>query len=293
MVYLESFRLPGEHREDSFRLSFPPELEQSCYNLNSAYPFGVFPRIGLEELEFEPITVICGSNGSGKSTLLNIIAERLGVKRHSPFNKTPLTEKFAGLCSHTLSPFGERGKEKWEIITSDDVFDFLLDVRRINSGISRKREELFYEHYSTRKGGVGTLSSLEELEEFKRRIEAQRSTRTEYTSARLNGAELNTASNGESAYSYFVNRIKEGALYLIDEPENSLSPALRLEFLRFIEDSARFYGCQFIIGTHCPFIISAKGAAIYDLDARPAGRTRYENVSAVRVYSDFFANRNR
>ena len=54
-------------------------------------------------------------------------------------------------------------------------------------------------------------------------------------------------SNGESAFIYFADKIKENALYLLDEPENSLSPEKQKELLRFIEDSARFYGCQFVV----------------------------------------------
>ena len=36
-------------------------------------------------------------------------------------------------------------------------------------------------------------------------------------------------SNGESALAYFVELIKDGALYLLDEPENSLSPQNQLQ----------------------------------------------------------------
>lgn len=78
-------------------------------------------------------------------------------------------------------------------------------------------------------------------------------------------------SNGESAILYFEEKIKENALYLLDEPENSLSPERQLELLRFIEDSSRFYGCRFVIATHSPFLLSMKGAKIYDLDEEPLG----------------------
>ena len=47
-------------------------------------------------------------------------------------------------------------------------------------------------------------------------------------------------SNGESAMKYFVDHISENALYLLDEPENSLSIALQQELCKYIEDSARF-----------------------------------------------------
>ena len=32
------------------------------------------------------------------------------------------------------------------IITSDDVFDFMLNLRSINEGINQKREDLFEEY---------------------------------------------------------------------------------------------------------------------------------------------------
>ena len=83
---------------------------------------------------------------------------------------------------------------------------------------------------------------------------------------------VRTYSNGESAYKYFVEQVEEDGLYLLDEPENSLSPKRQLELKQYIEDSARFFNCQFILSTHSPFLLSMRGAKIYDLDADPRGR---------------------
>ena len=77
---------------------------------------------------------------------------------------------------------------------------------------------------------------------------------------------MRTYSNGESAFRYFTNKITENGLYLLDEPENSLSPALQQELVQFLSDSARFFGCQFVISTHSPFLLAMRGAKIYDLD---------------------------
>lgn len=74
-------------------------------------------------------------------------------------------------------------------------------------------------------------------------------------------------SNGESAYKYFLEKIEEGGLYILDEPENSLSPKRQLKLVKFIEESARYFDCQFIISTHSPFLLAIQGAKIYDLDA--------------------------
>ena len=74
----------------------------------------------------------------------------------------------------------------------------------------------------------------------------------------------------------------------MDEPENSLSPERQQELLRYLEDSARFFGCQFIIATHSPFLLSMKGAKIYDMDEDPADVKKWTQLSNVRAYYDFF-----
>ena len=95
-------------------------------------------------------------------------------------------------------------------------------------------------------------------------------------------------SNGESAFLYFTQRIEEDGLYLLDEPENSLSPTRQQELCQFLEDSARFFHCQFVIATHSPFLLSMQGAKVYDLDADPVTVRRWTELPAVRAYYDFF-----
>ena len=63
---------------------------------------------------------------------------------------------------------------------------------------------------------------------------------------------------------------------------------LQKELAAFVYDSARFFGTQFIISTHSPFLLAMKGAKIYDLDAYPASVCRWTELEAVRTYYDFF-----
>lgn len=74
-------------------------------------------------------------------------------------------------------------------------------------------------------------------------------------------------SNGETAIDYFLTNINEPGLYLLDEPENSLSASYQRELSQYLFDSARFFGAQLIIATHSPFILSIPGAKIYNLDS--------------------------
>ena len=58
--------------------------------------------------------------------------------------------------------------------------------------------------------------------------------------------------------------------------------------MQFIEESVRFYDCQFIIATHSPFLLSLRDALIYDLDSHPVKTKKWTELSGVRAYYDFF-----
>jgi predicted ATPase len=286
MQYLDRFVLASADDEVDFILSpHNHKLNMSCYS-DHPYPFQIFPQKGLERIDFEPITVFYGGNGSGKSTLLNAIAQKLHLQREAPFNDTPFYEVYVDMCRYELDPGVRKIPAESRIITSDEVFDFLLNIRVLNQGLERSREELFEEYYTTRKNQF-TLRSLKDYEELKRNNEANRSTKSQYTAKRMPGSVCGK-SNGESGYLYFTEKVRENALYLLDEPENSLSAELQMKLAQFLEDSARFYGCQFVISTHSPFLLAMKGARIYDLDSVPVKIRKWTELDAVRIYHDFF-----
>lgn len=58
------------------------------------------------------------------------------------------------------------------------------------------------------------------------------------------GGNVREMSNGESALFYFKQRLEEDALYLLDEPENSLSAERQLELAAYLEESARYAGAS-------------------------------------------------
>ena len=95
-------------------------------------------------------------------------------------------------------------------------------------------------------------------------------------------------SNGESAMGFFTSQIDENALYLLDEPENSLSVERQMELQKLILDSARYFGCQFVIATHSPVLLSIPDALIYDLDEDPVRTKRWTELKNVRTYYEFF-----
>lgn len=290
MIYLESFRLASEDDETNYLLGTDDlkkgrKLDMTCYSVNNPYPFKIFPFKHLKRLEFSPITLLYGGNGSGKSTVLNIIAQKLSLARTSPFNRTPFFEDYLELCRAYTA--GDRNPPAGScIITSDDVFDFMLNLRTLNEGVDRNREALFEEWRKLRDSSF-QMRSLEDLEELKHRRDAWNHTRSDFTARRL-PPNIHGQSNGESAYGYFADKIRGNALYLLDEPENSLSAERQAELATFIEESARFYGCQFIISTHSPFLLALRGARIYDLDASPVAVKPWTELPNVRLYFAFF-----
>ena len=288
MLYLESFRLASADQEDGFVLSYPYQLEMQCFSHENVYPFKLFPQKGLRDIRFAPITVFYGGNGSGKSTLLNVIAEKIKVKQTVPFNNTPFMKDYLKFCRYTPAQEARGIPDESLKLSSDGVFDYLLDVRAINDGVERNRNDLFEQYERLRDEPMKQLTTLDEFESFREQFDAKRRTKSVFVTQRMNGRELNGKSNGESAYLYFTQKITQNALFLLDEPENSLSAELQIELAQFLEDAARFYRCQLIIATHSPFLRAMKGAVIYDLDTVPVCQKPWTELKNIRLYHDFF-----
>jgi predicted ATPase len=279
MIYLDCFKFAKEDKEYDFIL----EEKRTCFD--SFYPFKILSQKGFERIDFEPITILYGGNGSGKTTALNIIAEKLQITRESIYNRSNFFEAYIKFCDMELL---EELPEESRIITSDDVFDYMLNIRTLNEGINHKREDLFVDYLETKYSSF-QLQSLDDYEQLKKVNMTRSKTQSKYVRNKLMD-NVREYSNGESAFRYFTEKIQGDALYLLDEPENSLSAKNQLELVKFLEDSARFFHCQFIISTHSPFLLSIKGAKIYDMDENPVDVKRWTELEMVRIYRDFFKN---
>lgn len=277
MIYLNSFIFPDADKETDFIWS----IKRTCYN--TAYPFTVLSKNGFERIDFAPITILYGGNGSGKSTALNVIAEKIKASRDSNFNKSNFFPDYVNLCK---ADFNAPSSGESKIITSDDVFDYMLNVRNLNEGIDFKKEELF-EEYLNAKHSKFRLNSIDDYDELKKVTKARRKTQSMYVKSELQD-NVREYSNGESAFKYFTSKIGEDGLFILDEPENSLSPKRQIELAAFIEDSARFFNCQFVLSTHSPFLLALKNAKIYDLDENPVDIKKWTQLEHVRSFYEFF-----
>ena len=276
MIYLRNFSFPSEDREYNFIL----DEKRTCFD--TFYPFKILSKNDFTEIDFEPVTILYGGNGSGKSTALNVIAEKIEASRDTIFNKSNFFKDYVDMCD--MDEVKVAGIKR--IITSDDVFDYILNLRNLNEGIDNKRENLFGDYLDAKYSDF-KMKSLEDYEELKKVNSARSKTMSKFIRKNLM-SNVRLYSNGESAYRYFIEKITENGLYILDEPENSLSPKRQIELMSFIEDSARFFGCQFIISTHSPFLLAIKGAKIYDLDESPVSVKRWTSLENVRTYYEFF-----
>lgn len=292
MIYLESFALPIDREEELLEMKMGQNGGPFGY-IDNPYPCGLFAEKELRELYFRRVTILYGGNGSGKSTLLNLIAGRLALKRVAPGNSSEMMELYAQNCVYTLSrdedgipceiPEGSR------IITSDDVFDYMLTLRTNNEDITENKQAARQGWADLRYGDTIKLRGMEDYEALRMQVLARRKSVSRRAFIRQTaGQEALTTSNGETALRYFQEKLQMDTLYCLDEPENSLSPKLQLELASLLEEMARCCGCQFIIATHSPFLLAMPGARIYDLDTVPVQPRHWWQLENTRTYFDFF-----
>ena len=276
-LFLSAFYFPGEDAETDFILGLKTTYDQSVY------PYGVLPKVGLNEIIFRPVTILYGGNGSGKSTALNVIAEKLRLNRSSAYNRSRFFEDYVDQCRASLE---EAVPRESRIITSDDVFDMMLDIRSINEGIDRRREKLAEDYFDLKREKF-QLRSLEDLDHLHQINQSRSKTLSRFV-ANGSGKSLRERSNGESALFYFQSKIEMDTLCLLDEPENSLSPENQLILADFLMESVRYCGNQLVISTHSPFLLAFPNAKIINLDDHCRTVESWTRLKNSRVYYDFF-----
>lgn len=263
MIYLSSFQLSNK--------------EMANPNI---YPYNVFRGKYVEPFVFDTITVLYGNNGSGKSTLLNIIANSLQLRgkeqaTSNTYGMVRYCEKFESECSWSLGD-DEEGYGIKEIpgdsryIKSEDI---LYEIKKIQ----QKQVLSSGMEYDYVQRGM----TVREAREFANSIQGMRQrSYIEFAQEKY--------SNGETSLQYFDEYLKPDALYLLDEPEVSLSPANQVLLAQEINKMARFLCCQFIIATHSPFMLGTLNAKIYNIDTKDYAVAKWSELENVRYFYNFF-----
>ncbi len=290
MIYLDSFRFPTLEREDEFLSNY---YSYNSYGPQSHYPFEVLSLKGLTSLDFSEITVLYGGNGSGKSTALNVIANKLKLLRASAYNKGDLQNEYLKMCSYVKGELDdlEELRDRATFLSSDDIFRYMLDNRKKNESIRKRTDSTLFDYFQLKKTtsiprhfNFETGEGLDKLEEIKH---ARKMSPSEYLKEKI-GERTALFSNGETGFMKFIESIVPDRLYILDEPENSLSCELQMKLAQYIEESSRYLGCQFIIATHSPFLLALENAKIYNLDGNPATVSCFGDLPNMKLFYNLF-----
>ncbi|MEZ3429623.1 MAG: AAA family ATPase [Lachnospiraceae bacterium] len=264
MIYLSSFSFSGE-----------------TVNSPYIYPYNVFAGKGENVLLFNtPVTILYGNNASGKSTMLNIMANKLQLAGQeyatsNQFGRVAYFSRFVDECSYTLGEY-EDGRtlrklpEKSRYIKSEDI---LYEIKKI------QQEQILCDGYIYEHVRRGLPREQREL--FRNsRMAQQQLENLKFAQEKY--------SNGETTLQMLDDYIEPDALYLLDEPEVSLSPENQTALAEKLNQMARFLGCQFIISTHSPFMLGTLQARIYNLDTRELEESEWTELGNVRYFYEFF-----
>ena len=287
MIYLESFKLPTAEQEYKF-------FEPKRFVPAEIYPWQFLSTKDFTDIDCEKITILYGGNGSGKSTALNAIAKKIGIERTTPYNRGYYYyDEFIARCSCKTNPtmIGDLA-ELTTMLTSDDVFDTMLTTRKRNMQHELRTNALDEFRFEVLDEPIRGFhcDSPESVDNFIRSANARNKSRREYLRGEI-GDKERTYSNGETAYLRIIRQIKEG-LYLLDEPENSLSAKWQSKLAEFIKMSADSCDCQFIIATHSPFLLAIEGAKIYNLDEDYVTISKWHELESTKLYYNLFRKLN-
>lgn len=298
MIYLEKFIFPDvdhdtlihDHRLGSF------------YDEHS-YPFHLTSSKALWSLDFEPITILYGNNGSGKSTILNVISQKLCANRTAMFNSSPYFDEYVKRCHYKASERlagetlydGYRERQKYDIanittvITSDDIFHMMQEQRLSNDMKLHKSRFLHDDYYMPE--DLAKHINFEtgyNVEKFNSGMKVRKAKSFNQYLLNTIGKMERGFSNGETALMKLSEAIEQPGIYLLDEPENSMSCDFQMKLASIIQHLARRGGCQFIIASHSPFILSLEGAKIYNLDHFPVNICEWWELENMRSYFKLF-----
>ena len=262
MIYLKTFKLS----------------DKKISNIN-IYPYNIFKNKEPDVFLFENITVLYGNNGSGKSTILNIIAHKLNLKgkeRNNPeiLGTFQYFDDYVKDCKYELEK--NENNRKITSIPSNSRYikseEILYEIRKIQQD-SILQESI--ESNLARKNGLNNSKQFLKTKEGRKQF-----TRFQFAQDKY--------SNGETTMQILDTNIEPDNLYLLDEPEVSLSPQNQVQLAKKINEISRFLGVQFIIATHSPFMLGILNTKIYNLDTKNYEVQKWYELENVKFFYEFF-----
>ncbi|MDQ8204479.1 AAA family ATPase [Pelagicoccus sp. SDUM812003] len=244
------------------RIDCPADENPSEFPLN--LPF--VPSLSARDIPCNVLFFV-GENGSGKSTLLEAIG--IAAKRVN-IGKSDLS---ADGTLDAIRPLSDRLTLSWRRRSANGFFlraeDFFNFIRR-----NQDLEKTF----------DGLIERFKDDDRVRGYMESNR----QAINGRY-GRDLNDYSHGEGFFEFVRSRVNANGLYLFDEPEAALSPQRQLAFALFVREKA-LAGCQFIIATHSPIILSCPDAEIWEFSEEGLAERSYSELEHVRFSKSFLAD---
>lgn len=236
----------------------------------SDYPFHMSIINDIESISFDkPITFFIGENGSGKTTLLETIMMLTNTVNLLP--EESRRQEGPKRLSKSFKAVWHKKTSRGFYLKSQSFINFIEHMD------SMKRE--------TQKG----------LDDLKKSFEGRSSYALELAQGPYNktlsaledkyGKGLDKMSHGEGYMELFKSRLVPKGLYILDEPELSLSPMRQLALISLIKEMIS-QDCQFIIITHSPILMAMKESIILDFDNK-LSQVDYEQVAHVQLTKEF------
>ncbi len=215
------------------------------------YPLDLPAVRNVDSIALDPrMTIFVGENGSGKSTLVEGIAVAAG------FNP-------------------EGGSTNFNFRTQSHLPELATHLRLVRNP-TRPRTGFFLRAESF----FNVASEIERLDLEQRGLPGSS------IGPSYGERALHEESHGESFIALVMNRFGPGGLYILDEPEAALSPTGCLALVKRFHELAN-EGCQFVIATHSPIVMSFPGALIYLLRESGPKQVSWEELDHVQILREF------
>jgi predicted ATPase len=216
------------------------------------YPFNLPAIRSLKQLSLNSsVTFFVGENGSGKSTLLEAIAVSIG------FNAEGGTKNFR---------FNTR-------VSHSDLHRHLRVAKSF-----RKPVDGFFFRAESYFNVATEIEKLDADPSFSPPIADSYGDRP-----------LHEQSHGESFMALLMNRFSGKSIFILDEPEASLSPQRQLAALSRIHDLV-LDDCQFIIATHSPILMAYPNAHILQFSKDGISFVDYHDTDNYTITKGFLAD---
>jgi predicted ATPase len=218
------------------------------------------------------ITFIIGENGCGKSTLLESLACRLQL----PHMDGGGYGKKCFDAARWLLPYLEL---EWHIERSVGFFFRAEDFGDYLNSVHRTDVDL---HNQMNLGDKVTEHIIQQMKDSANYQLHQ--VRKDY------GQELDLFSHGEAYMHIMHQMVNQRGIYLLDEPEASLSPAKQLAFIYFLQNHLQQFNSQFIIATHSPMLMAYPEACIYEISENNMKKPLLEETDHYSITKMFLNN---